>query len=376
MGNQTLVNKNISSEKQSLEVASQWQLIWWRFRKHKLAMVGVVVIIVFYIIAFFAPFIAPYGPHERTGQVFAPPLWASFITEDGFQLRPVVFGFEKELDMETFQRTYYEDRSQIYPIEFFTRGQSYKLFGIIETDLHLFGVEEGGFIFLMGTDKIGRDVFSRVIYGARISLSIGLIGVILSLIFGLIFGGISGYFGGRIDLIIQRIIEILRSFPTIPLWMTLAAAIPKEWSPINVYFAITVILSLVGWTGLARVVRGRFLSIRDEDFVYAARMAGASNWRIIRKHLIPSFYSHIIASITLAIPQMIIAETSLSFLGLGLRAPVISLGVLLQGGQNINAIVLAPWLLMPALFVIVTVLSFNFVGDGLRDAADPYSHNS
>ncbi|NMB45193.1 MAG: ABC transporter permease [Firmicutes bacterium] len=347
--------------------------MWWKFTNHKLAVFSAIVIILLYLVAIFGDFVAPHDPLLRSGHPFAPPQLPRFRTEEGFQLRPFVYGIKSQMDMKTFKRSYVPDTSKKYPIHFFVRGHKYKLFGFIETDLHLFGCGDGGALYLMGTDQLGRDVFSRVVFGARVSLSIGLIGVFLGLLLGIFFGGISGYFGGLTDMIVQRMIEILRSFPSIPLWMALAAALPPDWSPLFVYFGITVILSLISWTGLARVVRGRFLSLRNEDFVLAARLGGASEARIIRKHLLPSFASHIIASLTLSIPSMILAETSLSFLGVGLRPPVISWGVLLQDAQNIHAVAMAPWLMFPGLLVVIAVLAFNFVGDGLRDAADPYT---
>lgn len=356
------------------DVATPFQLMWWKFTRHKLAVAGAIVVILLYAVALFGDFIAPYPPHQRTGHPFAAPQLPHFHSDEvGWVLRPMVHDVVGHLDMQTFERIYTPDKSRSYPVKFFVRGHEYKLFGLFPSNLHLFGVPDGGVIYLMGTDQLGRDVFSRVIYGARVSLSIGLVGVLLSLVLGVVIGGISGYFGGMTDLFIQRIVEILRSFPSIPLWMALAAALPPQWSPLTVYFGITVILSFIGWTDLARVVRGRFLSLRNEDFVLAARLSGARQARVIGKHLLPSFMSHLIASMTLSIPGMILAETSLSFLGIGLRAPVISWGVLLQDAQNIHAVAMAPWLLLPGLFVVLAVLAFNFVGDGLRDAADPYA---
>ena len=266
------------------------------------------------------------------------------------------------------------DKTQSYPIYFFVHGDPYKFWGLLETDVHLFGVGDGdGVFFMLGSDRMGRDMLSRIVYGARISLSMGLMGVLMSFVLGIIIGGASGYFGGTVDLIVQRVIEFLRSIPTIPLWMTLAAAMPQDWPPARVYFGITIILSLVSWTSLARVVRGKFISLRNEDFVLAARLSGSSEFRIITRHLVPSFMSYLIARLTMAVPSMILAETSLSFLGLGLRPPVISWGVLLQEAQNLHSVALAPWLLLPGVLVVITVLCLNFVGDGLRDAADPYA---
>lgn len=352
--------------------ATQWQLMWLKFRKHRVAMAAGIIIILMYIGAIFAPVVAPYSPDTRhRNAALTPPSRVRFMDENGFSIRPFVHPVRQEVDLTTFQRVYVEDTSRRLPIRLFVKGEAYKLFGLISTDIHLFGVDEGT-IFLFGTDRLGRDVFSRVIFGGRISMSIGLVGVFLSLVLGLLFGGISGYYGGVVDGIIQRVIEVLRSFPTIPLWMALSAAMPPDWSPVKVYMGITVILSFIGWTSLGRQVRGKVLSIKNDDFVIAARLAGTSEPKIIITHLIPSFMSHIIASITLAIPNMILAETSLSFLGIGLRPPAISWGVMLQQAQNVHTLVMAPWLLIPGLFVILFVLVFNFLGDGLRDAADPY----
>lgn len=354
--------------------ATQWQLMWWKFRNHKVALIAAAVIVLMYLCAIFAPVIAPYRADERhRGCVFAPPQKVRFRDENGFSLRPFVYPICQEIDLQTMRRVYVEDRSIRLPVRLFSRGSSYKLLGLFSSDIHLFGVE-GGKLFLFGTDDLGRDMFSRILYGGQISMSIGLVGVFLSLLLGLFFGGISGYYGGAVDNVIQRFIEVLRSFPTIPLWMALSAALPPDLSPTGVYLGITIILSLIGWTALGRQVRGKVLAIKNEDFVIAARLSGTGELRIITSHLIPSFMSHIIASLTLAIPQMILAETSLSFLGIGLRPPVVSWGVMLQKAQNVNALMMAPWLLIPGFFVIVYVLAFNFLGDGLRDAADPYGN--
>lgn len=361
-----------SSDDEDIYLATQWQLVWRKFRTHRLALVGVAVLILMYTTALFAEFVAPHDPHRYDRRyVNAPPQTLRFFSDEGFHLRPFVYGYRSERDPETFRMRHEIDESVRYPIYFWVRGDTYQFWGLWKSDLHLFGVEDGP-LFLFGADPLGRDVLSRILYGARVSTSIGIIGVLLSFVLGVTLGGISGYFGGIADNVIQRLIEFIRSVPSIPLWMGLAAALPSDWPIIRTYFAITIILSLIGWSGLAREVRGKFLSLREEDFVMSARLVGCSEARIILVHMVPSFMSHIIASLTLAIPSMILAETSLSFLGLGLRAPAISWGVLLQQAQNIRTVALAPWLLLPALFVIITVLAFNFVGDGLRDAADPY----
>lgn len=367
------VIKELEMSEDQYYAASQWQLMRQRFFKHKMAVVSGIVIICFYLVGLFCGFLSPYAADTHDSQKpYAPPTKIHFIDQDGnFHLRPFVYPYKKGFDFATYTYVYTEDTSQRLPIYFIIRGDNYKFLGLFETNIHLFGIEKSK-IYLFGADKMGRDVFSRVLHGTRISTSIGLIGVILSFILGLTIGGFSGYYGGIFDTVVQRCIEFLRSIPTIPLWMALSAALPDDWSPIKIYFGITIILSLIGWTSLARVVRGKFLSLREEDFVIAARLSGISEWKIIGQHLIPSFLSHIIASITLAIPGMILAETALSFLGLGLRPPVVSWGVLLQQAQNLESLDLAPWLLLPSLFVVIAVLAFNFLGDGLRDAADPY----
>lgn len=366
------------SQADQIFVASQWQLMWWRFREHKVAVVCTVIVIVFYLVALFCEFIATTDPNITSAKYkYLPPQWPRFVDAGGhFHLRPFVYGLQRNQNPETLRITYSPDTSVIYPIYFFTPGTPYKLWGIFDTNIHLFGLEPDvqDFQFhLLGTDRLGEDMWSRLAYGTRISLSIGLIGVILSLLIGIVLGGISGYYGGTVDLIIQRVVEFLRSIPTIPLWMALGAALPLKWPPERIYFGITIILSLLSWTGMARVVRGRFLSLREEDFVLAARLSGTSEMGIILRHMVPSFASHIIASITLSIPWMILSETALSFLGLGLRSPVVSWGVLLQEAQNVQTVALAPWLLSPGLAVVLVILAFNFMGDGLRDAADPYS---
>uniref|UniRef100_A0A7C3RLK5 ABC transporter permease n=1 Tax=Dictyoglomus thermophilum TaxID=14 RepID=A0A7C3RLK5_DICTH len=369
-----IIEESYIEKEEKIYVASQWKLMWWRFKRNKLAILGGIILIIFYIIAVFCEFFAPSDPYKYDVRyVLAPPQKIHFIDETGFHLRPFVYAYKMEVDPNTLKRIYTEDKSKKYPIKFFVRGHEYKVLGLFKSNIHLFGVEGDGHIFLFGTDSLGRDVFSRVIYGTRISTTVGLVGIFLSFIFGIVIGGISGYFGGPFDLLIQRVIEILRSIPTLPLWMALSAAVPANWSPVKVYFAISIILSFIGWTGLAREVRSKFLSLREEDFVTAAKLAGASERRVIFRHLLPSFLSHIIASLTLSIPSMIIGETSLSFLGLGIRPPALSWGVLIQDAQNFRTVALAPWLLLPVLFVILVVLSFNFVGDGLRDAADPYA---
>ncbi len=374
MPREEVVERDVQTGETEAYAASQWQLMWWKFRKHHLAMAAGMVIVALYVVAVFCEFLAPYTlNHRQVAYAFAPPQRLNFVSDEGVHLRPFVYGFKGVRHPETLRKFYIEDREQRYAIRLFVRGAPYRFWGLFETNIHLFGVDEGGTLFLLGTDHLGRDLLSRIIYGSRISLTIGLVGVTLSFVFGLVIGVVSGYYGGWIDNLIQRGIEILRSFPSIPLWMALAAALPSSWSPLQIYMGITVVLSFIGWTGLARQVRGKILSLREEDFATAALIVGASRWRIMTRHLLPSFMSHIIVSLTLAVPGMILGETSLSFLGLGLRPPVTSWGVLLKEAQNVQAVAFQPWLLTPVIFVIITVLAFNFVGDGLRDAADPYS---
>ena len=363
-----------SLAEQRIAVATQWQLMWWRFRKHRLAVAGTIVLVGFYAVALFADFFSYVDPSESDAQRSLMAPQAIHWIDDG-RFAPYVHALKGTRDPVTFKRVYVADTRTKIPIRFFGRGEPYTLLGFIPMNRHLLTVEGAKAqesLFLMGTDTQGRDLWSRLMYATRTSMTIGLVSVALSLVLGVVLGGMSGYIGGVVDTVIQRIIEILRSIPTIPLWMGLAAAVPNDWSVVQVYFAITIIISLIGWTELARVVRGRFISLKEEDFVMAAELVGCSKSRIIFRHMVPSFISHIIAATTLAIPAIIISETSLSFLGLGLRPPAISWGVLLQDAQNIQALVISPWLLIPSVAVIVAVLAFNFMGDGIRDAADPY----
>lgn len=377
---QEIPNDNVEVKllEDRVSVASQRQLIWWRFRRHKVALAGLIVVICFYLVALGGEFLAVSDPTAgRSARAVVPPQPIHLFDEGTFS--PHVCAVEGKRDLYTLQKTYEPDCTKKIGVRFFAEGFDYKFLGLIPSSRHLIGVSDPEeykseeYIFLLGTDVQGRDLYSRIIYGTRSSMTIGLIGVTMSLALGITLGGISGFFGGVLDNVIQRTIEIIRSIPTIPLWMGLAAALPADWSILQLYFAITIIVSLFAWTDLARVVRGRFLAMREEDFVTAALVAGAPWQDIIFRHMVPSFYSHLIASATLAIPFMIISETALSFLGLGLRPPAISWGVLLQATQNVQAIALTPWLMFPAVPVIVAILALNFMGDGLRDAADPYS---
>lgn len=357
--------------------ASQWQLMWSAFKKHRMAMVGSFVLLFIYLVTVaFSDLLSPYsieGVHAD--YPYAPPQLIRFIDAEGrFHLRPFVYGWSVEEDPVTWEDIFVKDTEAVYPIKLGVRGEDVKIWGTFKTDWHLFGVEEPGVMFLFGTDQLGRDLFTRTLHAGRISLSIGFIGVAISFVLGNLLGGISGFYGGPVDNIIQRIIEFFISIPTIPLWMALAAALPPEWPTIRVYLGITIILSFLGWTGLARVVRGKLLELREEDFVMAAKLVGETDLGIIRRHLLPSFLSYLIVSLTLSVPGMILGETALSFLGLGLRPPVVSWGVLLSTAQSFQTVALYPWLFIPAGFVIAVVLSFNFMGDGLRDAADPYAH--
>jgi peptide/nickel transport system permease protein len=367
-------SETVSAEER-IASATQLRLTWWRFRKHRLAVWSGIVVAIFYTAALFADTIAYSDPQATDSRrSYIPPQAIHLWDADG-SLRPWVHGLKGKRDLKTFKIVYTIDPDSKLYLRLFAEGYRYNLFGLFPTTTHLIGVAGGNpedGLYLLGTDLLGRDLWSRLAVATRVSLSIGLAGVAISLFLGVLLGGISGLYGGVVDTLIQRLIEIIRSIPTIPLWMGLAAALPNTWSTGQIYFAITVIISFIGWTDLARVVRGRFLALRSEDFVTAAELAGASRLRIIFRHMLPSFLSHIIAAASLALPAMVISETSLSFLGLGLRPPAISWGVLLQDAQNIQTLGIAPWLLIAAIPVIIIILAFNFLGDGLRDAADPY----
>ncbi|HSD39574.1 MAG TPA: ABC transporter permease [Rhodocyclaceae bacterium] len=379
------VQVNMANLRGGIEYASQWTLMWLRFKKHRLALVSMYIVLGLYVVAIFSEFLAPFNPEEALradgeykAKAYHPPqgIHLFHTAPDGsVSFRPHVTVLKEQVDPETLKKTYIRDADRKIDVSFFVRGFEYNFMGLFKTNLHFFGPKKHGEVFyLFGSDRNGRDMFSRVIYGGRFTLSLGLIGVVLSVILGLILGGMAGYYGGKIDWFIQRLTEFIVSLPTVPIWLAMAAALPKDWPTHYQYMAVTVIISLIGWTSLARVVRGRLLAMRGEVFVVAAQLDGCSEARVIFRHMLPSMASHIIAAVTLSIPLMVLAETSLSFLGLGLQPPAISWGVLLREAQNIRSIAAAPWLFVPGLAVVVAVLALNFMGDGLRDAADPYSH--
>ncbi len=363
-------------EVDSIYVAANWKLVWWRFKKHRLAVASSLIVILIAIVGIAPGFFSTKDPHDTSAtELFIPPQRVHLFDEGQIQL--FVYAVVGKRNPETLRMEWQTDMENKVYLKLFAQGFSYEILGLIETNRHLIGLadpESDEPFHLLGTDRLGRDQWSRLVYGTRTSLSIGLVAVLISTILGIILGGISGYFGGMTDMLIQRLIELLQSLPAIPIWLALSAAMPRTWSVEQTYLAITIILALIGWTTLAREIRGRFLSLREEDFVIAAKLTGSKETRVVFRHMMPTMYSHIIAAVTLAIPVMIISETFLSFLGLGLRPPAISWGVLLQEAQNLQSIALAPWLLLPGLAVVITVLTMNIMGDGLRDAADPYSH--
>lgn len=364
--------EKMTPEQEAVFLASQMKLMWWKFKKHKLAVASGIFLAALYVMCIFAEFLAPYSLESRNSKyIYAPPQSINLYHEGEF-VGPFVYDYKQTLDLETMQRVFTTDTSKVIKLEFFCSGDPYKFWGFLEADNHLICPTVDQPVFLLGADRLGRDLLSRIIYGARISLTIGLVGIAISFTLGIILGGLAGYYGGWVDLVVQRLIEVVQSLPTLPLWLVLAAIMPANWSPILIYFGITVILGLIDWTGLARAVRSKLLALREEDYVLAARLMGASPQRIIGLHLVPGFMSHLIASATITIPTMILGETALSFLGLGLRSPTVSWGVLLNEAQNIQVVAITPWLILPVVPVILVILAFNFFGDGLRDAADPY----
>ena len=366
--------EELTPEQEKYYLASQWQLVWWRLKRHRLAYFSLIILAVMYASVFIVEFIAPYAQETRNSEYIHHPPQGIHLFNDGEFVGPFTYGTDFSVDMETLKPTYTVNPDQIEPLRFFCSGDEYEFWGMIDMDFHFVCPSEDGTVFVFGTDRLGRDMFSRMIYGARVSLTIGLVGISVSFLLGILIGGAAGYYGGWVDSTAQRAIEVIRSLPEIPLWMALSAALPVTWSPILIYFGITIILGLIDWTGLARAVRSKLLALREEDYALAARLMGAKPKRIIARHLLPNFASHLIASVTLSIPNMILGETALSFLGLGLRPPVTSWGVLLNEAQNINAVAVYPWLMLPVVPVVIVVLAFNFLGDGLRDAADPYKN--
>jgi peptide/nickel transport system permease protein len=364
--------EKLTPEQERFYRASQWQIMWWKFKRHRIAAVSALILLLFYASTLVSEIVAPYNLQTRDARhIYAPPQKLHLFHEGRF-VGPFVYGYRMKLDMESLTRIYTPDPKRVQPLRFFCLGDEYRFWGLLDGSFHLVCPAEGGSFFPLGTDRLGRDLLSRIIYGTRISLTVGLIGIAVSFLIGITLGGISGYYGGWVDTLIQRFIEMVRSFPELPLWMALSAALPVTWSPILVFFGITIILGMLDWPGLARAVRSKLLALREEDFATAAVLMGAKPSRVIGRHLLPSFTSHLIASATLSVPSMILGETALSFLGLGLRPPITSWGVLPNEAQNINVVALYPWLMLSVVPVFVVVLAFNFMGDGLRDAADPY----
>jgi peptide/nickel transport system permease protein len=367
------VAERLTAEQEKYYMAGQWKLMWWRFRRHRPAVVSMAFLVLMYLSTVISEFIAPYDLQTRSSAyIFAPPQQVHLFHEGKF-LGPFVYALKTTRDMETLQRVYTPDPTRPQPLRFFCLGDSYEFWGLIEGSFHFVCPPKGGQFFWLGTDRLGRDMFSRIVYAARISLTIGLIGITLSFALALFLGGLAGYYGGWVDMIVQRLTEIIKSFPHLPLWLALSAALPVTWSPLLVYFGITLILALLDWPGLGRAVRSKLLSLREEDYAAAAQMMGAKPGRIIGRHLLPGFMSHLIASATLSIPSMILAETALSFLGLGLRPPITSWGVLLNEATDINVVAVNWWLMLPVVPVILVILAYQFMGDGMRDAADPYA---
>ncbi|SER65892.1 ABC transporter permease [Rhizobium sp. NFR03] len=364
--------ETMSEEQKHVYEASQLRLMWWKFKRHRVALISLVFLVLLYAMITVVEFLAPYNLHTRNVDFIHAPPQQVHLFDDGQFVGPFVYGRTMNLDMDTLRRVYTEDPERIEKLRFFCSGDAYNFWGLVPASLHLVCPAQGGEFFMLGSDRLGRDVLSRILYGARISLTIGLLGVTMSFILGIVIGGLAGYKGGVFDLIVQRVIEVLQSIPSIPLWMALAAIMPVTWSPLVIYLGITAILGLLDWTGLARAVRSKLLALREEDYVLAAQLMGARTSRIIGRHLVPGFMSHLIASATMSIPAMILGETALSFLGLGLRPPITSWGILLTEARSVSTIAFYPWLLYPTIPVILVILAFNFLGDGLRDAADPY----